>query len=67
MNPFNDFELDMVKITNEKMENRSCDDPLNGSTSGSSVSTVGPTFSCTVSCSCLCPSENTLCATNCAC
>ncbi len=61
MNPFNDFELDMVKITTERVENRSCDDPLNGSSSGSSVSTI------TLSCSCVCPTDNTLCITACAC
>ena len=58
MNPFDDFDLDLVKITREVSAPRSCDDPLNGSGSGTS----GPiaTLSCTcASCTCTCPTEVT--------
>lgn len=64
MNPFDDFDLDMVKITNAKQGLRSCDDPLNGSTSGSSVI---QTFTCHSACVCLtditdCPSACNACS-----
>ena len=61
MNPFDDFDLDMVKITNAKQGLRSCDDPLNGSTSS-----IIATLSCTCgSCSCTCPTNVTACPSAC--
>ena len=48
MNLFDDFDLDIVKITNEKQGLRSCDDPLNGSSTGP----IGST-------SCVCYSHDT--------
>ena len=57
MNPFDDFDLDLVKITREVSAPRSCDDPLNGS--GSGTSDPMPTISCFTSCNPPCPSELT--------
>lgn len=58
MNPFDDFELDIKKISKSNFSPRMCDDPLNGSGGGG---TSGPmaTITCFTSCTPPCPSELT--------
>lgn len=56
MNLFDDFDLDIVKITNAKLSPRSCDDPLNGS---GGTSGYFPTITCATSCNPPCPSDFT--------
>ena len=65
MNPFDDFELDIKKISKSNFSPRMCDDPLNGSGGGGTSGPMG-SLSCTcASCSCVCITEYTACASHC--
>lgn len=59
MNPFDDFDLDMVKITNAKRGLRSCD-----GSSGGPISSILCSDSCNT-CSCPNTSAVTMCISQC--